>query len=79
MNYLKDFEPVFRGFSVDPSSVEIILENVVRNWDGATCGFHAYYNLFNILCNNQDDCIEAKRQMKSGKGNIDTLMRQFTV
>ena len=79
VNYLKDFEPVFRSVSVDPSSVEIVLEDVARQRDGATCGFHAYYNLFNILCNNQDDRLEAKRRMNSGKGNIDTFVRQFTV
>ena len=78
-NYYEEFEAFFEKFSIDPSSVEIILEDCVKQKDATSCGFHAYYNFFNVLCNNQDDCIEAKMLMKSVKGDKDAVMRQFTV
>ncbi len=76
---LADLQKLFDDLGIDKSSIEVSIENVIKQNDGSSCGFHAFFTFFSLICTDKRDWAGATRWLLEYANDTDMAMRKFTV
>jgi len=74
----KELNPILIKFNINPEQIQVNILNTMKQRDGSSCGFYAFFYFYRYVCN---DSTEQKtlQDIINCSANSDMTMRQFCI